>query len=296
MAIKIKCFGWRNSQLDQISRIESGFKELGYELVDDNPDLVYSNNDFYDDILDFTKKQEKRPFIIFNILDLQLSNPNYDLVKLKEQLFQADAITAISKSTQKQIKDNLGLDSVVIYNPSKPTYLFRVTQKTFPFLFVGRNYSHNKRFNLIKKTLKLAEWPEHYLVVCGSENPYYGQYEGIVDDERLNYLYNNAGIVLLLSSNEGIGLSFIEALQTYTPVIGCSDCEAAKEFLPECMICNPDPDSIRSKILEIKENYDYYRQVAFEKGIIYKEQFSAESVCKRIIDIYNIHCLLHVFP
>ena len=53
------------------------------------------------------------------------------------------------------------------------------------------------------------------------------------------------------------------------------------------MICDPTPDSLRDKIFEIKDNYDFYRQKAFEKGIIYKEQFSAESVCKRILDIYE---------
>jgi glycosyltransferase involved in cell wall biosynthesis len=286
--MKIKCFGWRHSQLDQISRIEQGFIDLGHELVDENPDLVYSNNDFYNLALEFSWKQKTLPFIISNVLDLQTDNPNYDFKKLQNQLCDGHAITSISKTTQKQLKNILGFNSTVIYNPSKPTYsLGDTNKKTFPFLYVGRANSPNKRFYLIKETLDLASWPYEYLKVCGSERPICGEYQGIVNDNQLNNLYNGAGIVLLPSSSEGIGLSFIEALQTFTPVIGCSDCEAVKEFLPECMICDPNPTQIRNKILDIKSNYDYYRQVAFEYGIKYKEQFSGKAVAQRIIDIYE---------
>jgi glycosyltransferase involved in cell wall biosynthesis len=287
--MRIKVFGWEHPVLSQVARIREGFISLGHELVDNNPDLLYSNNDRFCDVIDFYQKQENEPFLILNILDLQTDNPAYPLEEIKFHLSLANQITCISETTKKQIKKHLGFDNVkVIYNPAKPTYsLGEANQKTFPFLYVGRANSRNKRFHLIKETLELACWPYNYLRVCGTENPIYCQYEGIVDDNTLNNLYNAAGIVLLTSVTEGIGLSAIESLQTFTPVIGCSDCEAMVEFLPECMICAPNPLQIRNKIFEIKENYDYYRQVAFEKGIIYKEQFSAESVCKRIIDLFE---------
>lgn len=288
MGYKIKCFGWRNIKLDQISRIELGFLSLGHRLNEDNPDIIYANNDRYSEVVDFYKKQKKEPFLILNVLDLQIDNPNYPLEEIKFHLSLANKITCISETTKKQIKKYLGFNDItVIYNPSKPTYSLELENKSFPFLFVGRLYSENKRFNLIKETINLACWPNNCVKICGPENPFWGDYKGVVSDEELNNLYNHSGIVILPSKSEGIGLSFIESLQTYTPVIGCSDCEAAKEFLPECMICDPKASSILNKILEIKDNYDYYRQIAFEYGIKYKEQFSAKSVCKRILNLYE---------
>lgn len=290
MGLKIKLFGWRHPILDQLSRIKEGLISNGCEVIEDDGwvDCAYSNNDDYSDILDFASKQEKRPFVILNVLDIQLNKPNYPIEKLKDELLQADAITCISKTTQNQIKNLLNLESTVIYNPAKPVYSLGIdNKKTFPFLYVGRANSPNKRFNLIKETLELACWPYAYVKVCGPENPRYCEYEGLVDDNRLNELYNGAGITLLTSVFEGIGLSAIESLLTFTPVIGCSDCEAMVEFLPECMICEPKPHNIRQKILEIRDRYDYYRQVAFEYGIKYKQQFSGKVIASRIIDIYE---------
>jgi len=77
--MKIKTFGFRKSPLDQLSRIDKGFLELGHELTDNNPDLVYSNNDMYDDVLEFASKQKELPFIILNVLDVQDNNPHYPL-------------------------------------------------------------------------------------------------------------------------------------------------------------------------------------------------------------------------
>lgn len=286
-SIKIKTFGWKCPPLDVISRIDEGLINNGAELTDNEPDILYKNNDFFDDAWEFYDKCNKKPFTIFNILDLQLDTwGRMEIEKLEEDLNSCNQVTCISETVKKDIQKIFNIDAKVIYNPAKPTYSLGLTRKTFPFLFVGRTYSKNKRFDLIKETLNLAHWPNSYLKVCGPENPFFGQYQGVVDDENLNNLYNNAGVVLLLSSKEGIGLSFIEALQTYTPTIGCSDCEAAQEFLPNCMICDPYPISIKNKILEIQGNYDYYKQVAFERGVIYKEQFSANSVGKRILDIY----------
>ena len=74
MQHKFKIFGWANSQLDQISRIKEGLLNEGQLLDDENPDIVYSNNDMYDDILYFASQQNKKPKIILNVLDLQLNN------------------------------------------------------------------------------------------------------------------------------------------------------------------------------------------------------------------------------
>ncbi len=286
--MKIKTFGWRHNILDQISRIEEGFLALGHELTDDEPDILYKNNDFFDDAWQFYDKCNKKPFTIFNILDLQLDTWNRrQLEQLNDDLNTCDVVTCISETVKKDIQEVFNIEATVIYNPAKPTYSLGIDSKTFPFLYVGRANSKNKRFSLIKETFKLANWQDKYIKVCGSENPSFGQYQGIVSDEKLNELYNNAAVLLMPSESEGIGLGYIEMLQVYGVVLGCSDCEAANEFLPKEMICDPTPIDIKNKILEIQANFGYFRQLAFQYGLKYKEQFSGINVVKRIIEIYE---------
>jgi glycosyltransferase involved in cell wall biosynthesis len=284
MSIKIKTFGWKNPPLDVLSRIESGFIENNCILTDDNPDLIYKNEDFFDQAIDYSINYPNA-YKIFNILDLQIDNPTYDLKRLKNQLLKADKITCISNTTKSQIKKYLDLDSEVIYTPSK-NINFLNTKKTFPFLYVGRANSVNKRFNLIRQAFDITNWPQNYITICGSENPFFGRYLGIINDEYLNIAYNNAKITLLPSITEGIGLSFIESIMAYTPVVGCSDCIAALEFLPEKMICDPTPMGLVNKIKEINDNYKYFVDLSIEYAEKYKTQFNQKTVANNIIDIY----------
>ena len=62
MNFTIKTFGWRNQTLDQISRIDQGLQAIGCSFVDESPDIVYSNNDMYDDILEYAQNQKKKPY------------------------------------------------------------------------------------------------------------------------------------------------------------------------------------------------------------------------------------------
>lgn len=282
--MRIKTFGWRNQQLDQITRIEEGFKNLGHEIVQQNPDIIYCNNDFFDEPIKYSYNYPAA-IVIFNILDLQLDNPNYDLHKLKEQLRQSDHITCISHTVQKQIKDNLNLEARVILNPVKDVYNISDCEKTFPFLYVGRARCQNKRYNLIHKVFEITGWNQNLIRVCGSEPPTFGLYEGIVNDEYLNILYNQAGITLLPSKFEGLGLTGIESLICGTPVIECSDNPTTKEFIPPSMICDPDPRSILIKIKEINDKYDEFKQISLEYGNIYKSAFNKNQIAKNILEL-----------
>ena len=224
MKITIKTFGWRNQILDQISRIDQGLESLGCSFVEQSPDIVYSNNDMYDDILEYANNQKKKPFIILNVLDLQIGNPKYNLKKVKEQLCQADAITCISKTVKNQINEILGLDAKVIYNPVKDITHDPRVGKSISFLYVGRANDARKRFSLIKETFKNHEEINQTLVICGSENPNFGIYTGILSDEDLDLLYNSCKFLLLPSSFEGLGLPMIEAMLAGSiPITSCPE-------------------------------------------------------------------------
>jgi len=284
--IKVKTFGWRNKTLDQISRIDQGLLDLHCKLNEENPEVLYSNNDMYDDILEFSKIQSQKAFVILNVLDLQIGNPSYDINKVKSQLLQSDCITCISKTVQKQIKHELNLEANVIYNPIKDVTFDPSINKKNLFLYVGRANDKRKRFSLIKNFIKNTDL-ENSLIVCGSEYPDCGKYAGIINDNDLNYLYNASKFLLLPSSFEGLGLPMIEAMVTGTIPIVCEDNATAKEFCPKEFICKPDSDSILNKIKEINRNYNYYRSIALEMGCHYKKLMNKNQIAQNIINIYQ---------
>jgi glycosyltransferase involved in cell wall biosynthesis len=289
MGFTIKTFGWRNKTLDQISRIDEGLASLGCEFVDENPQIVYSNNDMYDDILDYANKQKIKPFIILNVLDLQIGNPKYNLNKAKSQLLQADAITCISETVQKQIKNNFNLDSVVIYNPTKDITYNPKIGKSLPFLYVGRANDSRKRFNLIKEAFKNYNEIHNTLVICGSENPNFGIYVGVLNDGDLNLLYNSCKFLLLPSIFEGLGLPMIEAMLAGSIPITCNDNSTAVELSPKEFICEPNAKSFMSKLIEISKDYASFQKIALEYGEKYKILMNKKTVAQKIVNIYKQH-------
>ena len=283
--IKAKIFGWRCKPLDVVSRIEEGLSNGGVVFTENNPDLIYKNEDFFDEAIEFKDKCNNKPFVIFNILDLQIRNPSYDLEKLKNQLAHANVVTCISHSVKSQIKEYLNIEAEVIYNPAKDVR-FKHTRKTIPFLYVGRANDKNKRFNLIRQTLS-EFFGSQGLVTCGSENPSFGKYAGVVDDETLNNFYNAACFVLLPSKFEGIGLSMIEGMIAGAIPITCNDNPTALEFSPKEFICDPNPQAIASKMMDIHDSYDYFQNIAIEWGKKYWEMMNKNQIANNIINIYN---------
>ena len=277
--MRIKTFGWRHNELDQISRIEQGFIELGHKIVEDDPDLIYCNNDFFDAPLLYAEKYPNAKKI-FNILDLQVDNPNYNLAKVKDQLLKADAVTCISYTVQKQILDKLGIEANVIFNPIKDVYLHPSIEKQPLILYVGRANDPNKRFNFIREAFFFNE---NLIQVCGSENPFFGKYLGIVNDEDLNYLYNQSRFVLLPSKFEGLGLPMIEAMVCGSIPITCSDNPTALELCPPKFICDPNPKVLMSKICDLMVNYEENREIAIEYGNHYSELMRKKRVAKNIL-------------
>lgn len=283
--IKAKIFGWRCKPLDVVSRVEEGLLNNGVVFTDDKPDLIYKNEDFFDEAIDFKNRCQNKPFVIFNILDLQVRNPNYDLDRLKQQLTHANVVTCISHSVKNQIKEYLNINAEVIYNPVKDITIKQL-KKTIPFLYVGRANDLNKRFSLIKETLSGFNGQQG-LIVCGSENPNFGTYVGVVDDETLNDFYNATRFVLLPSKFEGIGLSMIEGMMAGAVPITCNDNPTAIEFSPKEFICEPNPKSILDKMMEIHKDYKHFQNIALEYGKKYSDMMNKNQIAKNIINIYN---------
>jgi len=206
---------------------------------------------------------------------------------VEQFLTKADAVTVISFKVKKDLAKFLNKKIEVIYNPIKDVFHDKDIKKDNTFLYVGRANDPVKRINLVKESLLKIKDGIKKIKICGSENPGFGNYLGVVSDQELNRLYNSSKYLYLPSKAEGIGLTMIEAMICGTLPIACSDNKTAKEFLPKDFICEPNAQSILDKIEELNKEYDAKRKLALEYGKKYKIQFDKINIAKKILGVFN---------
>ena len=287
-SIKVAIYGWDGFTC-QIPRIKEGMQALGHILSQDSPDLIYCNDPIeFQKAIDLKKKNQKA-FLILNILDIpwHFTNINKIIEMWKNFLIQADAVTTISLKVKKDLSQLLDKKIYVIYNPIKDVYYDENVKKNNMFLYVGRANDPIKRIGLVRESLTKIPDGLKSIKICGSENPGFGNYLGVVSDQELNKLYNSSKYVYLPSKAEGIGLTMIEAMICGAVPITCSDNLTAKEFSPKNFICEPKPQCIADKINEINKEYKINRNLSLEYGKRYKVQFDKKNIAENIINIFN---------
>jgi len=272
--------------------IKEGFIKLGHEISNNNPDLIFANDPMGYQDATFLKMQYPKAQLILNVLDIPWHFPNIEnqiKTMIKRFFSKADNVTAISFKVKKDLAKffdpNTREKIEVIYNPIQDVNYDKKIKKNNSFLYIGRANDPIKRFNLVRESLSKIKEGNKNIIVCGIENPNFGNYLGHVSNEKLNILYNEANFLFLPSKAEGIGLSMIEALVCGTIPITCSDNETAKEFLPPDFICEPDPVSIVNYIERINKDYEKNRESALKLGKKYKEQFNKINIAKNILGI-----------
>jgi glycosyltransferase involved in cell wall biosynthesis len=272
--------------------IKEGFIKLGHEISNNNPDLIFANDPMGYQDATFLKIQYPKAQLILNVLDIPWHFPNIEnqiKTMIKRFFSKADNVTAISFKVKKDLAKffdpNTREKIEVIYNPIQDVNYDKKIKKNNSFLYIGRANDPIKRFNLVRESLSKIKEGNKNIIVCGIENPNFGNYLGHVSNEKLNILYNEANFLFLPSKAEGIGLSMIEALVCGTIPITCSDNETAKEFLPPDFICEPDPVSIVNYIERINKDYEKNRESALKLGKKYKEQFNKINIAKNILGI-----------
>lgn len=288
-SIKVSILG-ADGYVCQIPRIKEGMVALGHTLTEESPDLIYSNDPLgYEKALALKKKYPKA-YLILNFLDIPWHRPNIRQqteLLVKNFFNKADAITVISFKVKKDIGAFYNKNIHVIYNPIKDIYFDKNIKKNNIFLYVGRATDPVKRFNLVKESVSQVENGEKNLKICGTENPNFGNYLGVIKDNELNELYNSSKYVLLPSSAEGIGLPMIESMICGTIPITCSDNLTAKEFSPLDFICEPNAKSIINKIDDLDKKYENKKNLALKFGKKYKIQFDKKTIASNIINIFN---------
>jgi len=287
--IKI-CILGSDGYISQIPRIKEGMEALGHVLSKNSPDVIYANDPRgYEESLKL-KKQYPNAYLIFNLLDIPWHMPNIEKqtkLLVEHFLLRADALSVISFKVKTDLEKFVKKKIHVIYNPIKDVYYDKNVKKNNQFFYVGRALDPIKRFNLVKESLLKINDGEKNIKICGTEDPNFGSYLGVIKDNELNRMYNSSKYIFLPSKAEGIGLSMIESMICGSIPITCFDNLTAKEFSPEDFICEPNPNSIVNKIHELERNYEEKRKIALKFGSKYKVQFDKKSVAKNIINIFN---------
>lgn len=308
--MKIATFGARFFG-GQVSRIDEGFLKLGHEINYEFPDIIFSNDPGYYEEAYKLKEKNPKAKLILNVLDIPphyidsskydisrypyIHNPNrnFDPETLIVWLKKADIITCICEEVQWQLKNWCGFDSIVILNPIKDvSYLnIHVQNKIknkrgipYKYLYVGRACDINKRFNLVYKTMIELGDPADSLAVIGSENPGWGDYYGVQEDNILNYFYNSVEYFMFPSAFKSIGLPALEAVVCKTIPIVTNDDPVTKEFWKDIGV---HVDKITESILDPDWNKKAKKFIE-EYSEIYKQKFNKITIAKNIINLYNI--------
>ena len=287
--LNVSLFGY-NAYTGQIPRYKEAFITLGHNLTYKEPDLIYSNDPTgFKEAINL-KKKFPSSFLILHVLDIPWHHPgvNKFISGLCISLREADAVAVNSQKVKNDLIPYFQKKELLItYDVSKDVYLKDSIKKDNEFLYVGRANDPIKRIKLAYEFLKMIPGAKDNIKICGSENPNFGNYLGIVKDNELNKLYNRSKFVLLPSKNEGIGLPMIEGMICGSVPIMCSDNLTAKEFAPEEFICDPNPLSILEKIELINKDYNSFRELALKYGEKYKIKFNKINKVKNLIEIYN---------
>ena len=287
--IKFSIFG-ADGFTCQMPRIRDGMKSLGHILSEESPDLIYSNDPTgYPKAMNL-KKKFPNSYLILNFLDVPWHMPNVEKqtkLLVEHYLSKSDSTTVISFKVKEDLNKFLNKKIDVIYNPIKDVFYDENIKKNNTYLYVGRANDPVKRIKLLKEALLKTKNGINEIIICGSENPGFGNYLNVVPDEKLNELYNSSKFLCLPSKAEGLGLTMIEAMICGSLPIACSDNKTAKEFLPEDFICEPDPQSMLNKIKELDEDYEAKRNLALKYGKKYKTQFDKINIVKNILNIFN---------
>ena len=200
----------------------------------------------------FVKKVYKKKYISFSH---HIENPQL-FSRLSEKLYMriysflikvvirnADSIISVSKFSQKQLKEQTGLDSEVVYNGidinrfregidgSEIRRKYSLTDNPI-ILYVGRIVPY-KGIHLLIESFKLVkhEIPNAKLVIVGKHR--IGHYStelkkmsddsviftGYLSDEELNSLYATCDVYATASLLEGFNLPLVEAQACGKPVV-----------------------------------------------------------------------------
>ena len=150
----------------------------------------------------------------------------------RQDMMKMDLIISNSKNIQKRLKDYVGLDSKIIF-PAVETHRFKYLGQKDYYISYSR-LEPLKRTELIIEAF--AKMPDKKLIICSTgplknwvENTIKERnltnitFEGLVTDERLNYLVGNCIAGITIPIDEDAGITQCEIMSAGKPVIGVAE-------------------------------------------------------------------------
>lgn len=284
--LKIKVFGYRGPH-NNTEVIESELRSLGCNIEND-PDLLIHLNGTFEDAERYYTDCVKKPVRLYVLLDIDATKSVNWYNQVKNDLENCEIPCVISETVKKQVKKilNIKKDVQILNHPIKPVSNLKEI-KGIPFLYSGRIYSKNKRFDLVLQTMDELGYDRETLVVVGTEDPPLKcLYVNSPNDNELNQLFNAADFLLSPSEFEGQNCNMIQAVITRTFPILNNQCEVVKEFGLQKFSANPDSVSMARKIREIQLNSKYYLDIMNELRPVFLNKFSSQTVVKNILELY----------
>ena len=155
-----------------------------------------------------------------------------------------EGIVVLSKSDERLFRDNLGLESVTIYNPLTLTPRGRASVEYKKFLAIGRFSPKHKGFDLlIKAFAKFSQTNNDWMLEIVGEGEEENIYRQLIAEHQLEQRvkicpftndiqrhYAGASVYVLSSRWEGQPLVLVEAMAHGLPIVS-SDLPVAKELL-----------------------------------------------------------------
>ena len=155
-----------------------------------------------------------------------------------------EGIVVLSKSDERLFRENLGLESVTIYNPLTLTPHGRASVEYKKFLAVGRFSPKHKGFDLlIKAFAKFSQTNNDWMLEIVGEGEEENMYMQLIAEHHLEQRvkicpftndiqrhYAGASVYVLSSRWEGQPLVLVEAMAHGLPIVS-SDLPVAKELL-----------------------------------------------------------------
>lgn len=295
--VKVSILG-ATGPLCQIPELRKGFAELGHEHVDDprDPDVafVFIGNPPYDGYLDLIGEKKT----IFNVLDIcyHCREVNDIITSYRTHLPKANRVTCISKAVQTDLKDICGIDSEVIYYPSKPVKYTGEKKYSYKALMVGRLRDPNKHTSVGIQALIRAGFTEADVAMVGPEYPGWGVNMGNVTDSVLNDLYNSVDYVYCGSKTAGIELPPIEAalcgvIPIVLPHLQTFDEFWAESFLGMNYRALTSPHKVAELILSLEKDPAWKANVKQDMlgyaELKLRPKVDRVEVAKRVLEVYH---------
>lgn len=218
---------------------------------------------------------------------------------------ELDALIVVSNDLRNIIKENFGVDAIVVHNMVGNEFYFTPMKKKSnqtDFVAVG-NLLPIKGYDLLitafeHANLRSKEWS---LTIVG-DGPEHTNLQKMIDEKGLGHnihllgrkqknevcnILQNSDVFIVSSHTETFGVAAIEALACGLPVIS-TDCGGPRDFITENngIMCRVnDIDALADKILFMHTHFmDYDRKKISDQC---KEKFSTDVIAKQLIEIFE---------